>query len=132
VPAGTCEDDRVVEHAAVDRAWERYRAAIEQMAQLDNGRGEVQVPAKHNRLVDQMRAQRSVLGTSEAGRKAISSLLSDPRAVVRLWAAGDALAWDEESARQVLEDLRDSPSAVGLHAVSAKYTLREFDAGRLA
>lgn len=120
----------MAEHTVVDRAWERYRSALEQMAELDNGIGEVQSPAKHNRLVDEMRAQHSVLRSSEAGRNAIASLLSDSRAAVRVWAAGDVLAWDEQSARQVLEALRDSPD-VGLHAVSAKYTLREFDAGRL-
>ena len=112
--------------SAVDRAWEHYRSALEQLASLDNGAGEVASPAEHNQLVNELRSHRSALGSSAVGRAAVEGLLTNPRAVVRLWAASDALAWNEQAARPVLEELRDSPD-VGLHATSAKYTLREFD-----
>lgn len=120
----------MVDAVEIKQAWDTYRSALERMAELDNGRGEIRSVSEHNRLVNEMRAQRSVLRSSEAGRTAIVSLLTDSRLVVRLWAAGDALAWEEQSARPVLEALRDSAD-VGLHAVSAKYTLIEFEAGRL-
>lgn len=46
------------------------------------------------------------------------------------WASGHALFWDEDKARSVLEALRDDPGA-GVVTLEAKYTLREFDRGRL-
>ena len=46
---------------------------------------------------------------------------------VRMSAAW-SLSWDEAQARQVLGELEAGP---GLAAVDAKWTLREFDRGRL-
>jgi hypothetical protein len=56
--------------------------------------------------------------------------MGDPRPVVRAWASGHALFWDEAKARSVLEALRDDPRG-GLVSVDAKYTLREFEKGNL-
>jgi hypothetical protein len=41
-----------------------------------------------------------------------------------------SLTWNEDAARRVLEGIRDADQS--LRAVTAKYTLREWDAGRLS
>lgn len=115
----------------VERASAVYRDTLLKMAEMSGGKGAVAAPRSWNRLVNRLETQRLVLSMSETGRAAISALLDHPRPTVRLWAAADALRWDEPRARQVLESLRDSPDDVGLHSTSARYTLKEYDAGRL-
>jgi hypothetical protein len=56
-------------------------------------------------------------------------LISDDNPTVRQWSAGNALAWDEPTARAELERLAAQPH--GLGGFEAEITLREFDAGRL-
>ena len=84
---------------------------------------------RQNRLVNDLQRHRLKVQATPEGRQAISTLLTDDRALVRLWAASHALFWDESAARFVLEELRDG--SYGLSSVSARYTLLEFDAGRL-
>lgn len=55
-------------------------------------------------------------------------MVHDPNPTVRGWAAAHSLFWDEATARAELEA---QTASEGLGAVDAKYTLREFDRGRL-
>jgi hypothetical protein len=115
----------------ISRASAVYQETLLKMAELSGDKGAVAAPRSWNRLVNRLETQRLVLSMSEAGRAVVSALLDHPRPTVRLWAAAAALRWDEQRARQVLETLRDSPAEFGLHATSARYTLTEYDAGRL-
>jgi len=115
----------------VERASAVYRDTLLKMAELCGDKGATDSPRSWNRLVNRLETQRLALSMSETGRAAISALLDHPHPTVRVWAAAAALHWDEQRARQVLESLRDSPEEVGLHATDARYTLKEYDAGRL-
>ena len=112
------------------RAFERYAAALEQMAVLPSAAGVAESPRRWNQLVNELQRQQLFLRETASGRRAISRLMDDPRPVVREWAAVHALFWEETRARSVLEALRDDPE-VGVHSINAKYTLIEFDGGRL-
>jgi hypothetical protein len=100
------------------------------MAELPSQAGVAESPRRWNRLANELQRQRLILRGSPLGQQAISALMDDPRPVVRAWASGHALLWDEDKARSVLEALRDDPD-VGVVSIDAKYTLSEFDKGRL-
>ena len=85
-------------------------------------------PTKWNRLADRLQALHLQLRDSPEGRVGISALISHPNETVRSHAAAHALFWDEPVARAELERLAGGH---GLVAVTAKYTLLEYDAGRL-
>ncbi len=114
----------------VERAIERYTATLEAMAELPSEADVAGSPRRWNRLANELQRQRLILSQTSSGQQAISALMGDPRPVVRVWAAGHALFWDGARARSVLEALRDDPH-VGVYSVDAKYTLIEFDKGRL-
>jgi hypothetical protein len=113
-----------------DADIELYQAILLRMAAQADPNGVVDRPAPWNKLVDQLQRVQLKIRESERGRAAISGLLDHESPTVRCWAAGHAVFWDEAQARAVLAALSANPD-VGLTAVSAKYTLREFDAGRL-
>jgi hypothetical protein len=69
-----------------------------------------------------------ILKLSKEGRDGLISLMSDADAGVRCTAAARSLAWDPERARRILEEVRD---ADGPGAFEAKWTLIEYDKGRL-
>jgi hypothetical protein len=102
------------------------------MAELVGENGHQDNPRRWNRLVDQWLADREELEQSADGRAAIAALMDDPRPAVRLWSAAAVLFWDPESARPTLTEIRDAPMRYDLHSITAKHTLLEFDAGRLA
>ncbi|HEX9695408.1 MAG TPA: hypothetical protein VGB64_03735 [Actinomycetota bacterium] len=85
-------------------------------------------PEEANRLLREQHALYKQMRESTAGRAAISALLTDEAAAVRLSAATHSLAWDHERAEKVLEDLQQESS---LLAVDAKWTLRSFRIGKL-
>ena len=62
------------------------------------------------------------------GRAGIERLTRHPLPGVRLLAASECLAWAPDIATPVLEELERGPT---LHAVSAKYTLKEYRSGTL-
>lgn len=113
-------------------AAERYVQTLEEMADLVGEQGHTDATRRWDRLVAQLDDERAALEDSAAGRDAITALLADPRPTVRLWSAAAALFWDPEQARPVLEEIREAPLAYGLHSITAKHTLLEFDAGRLS
>ena len=81
-----------------------------------------------NRIFDRLHAVAKELRRTPAGRAGLESLTSHELAGVRLLAATECLAWSAEVAVPVLEQVERSG---GLHAVSAKYTLRSYRAGTL-
>ncbi len=81
-----------------------------------------------NRLFNQAQALHLILRERPDGREGISALLASDVETVQMSAAAWSLSWDEARARQVLTELE---AADGLVAVDAKWTLREFDRGRL-
>jgi len=62
------------------------------------------------------------------GRAVVRRLSVDANPRIRLWAAADMIAWDPEGGRAILARLRDSGGAGSLEA---KWTLIEYDSGRL-
>ncbi len=87
-------------------------------------------PSGANHMFDQVHATAKTLSATEDGQAAISSLLTDDDVAVRLCAATYSLRWNEGPARTVLEDIRDNDQS--LHSMTARYTLKEWDAGRLS
>ncbi len=86
-------------------------------------------PKIANRWVDKMHKAYKQLRESEQGREAITTLLSDPNVDVRAWAASHVLRWAPQTARPVLEQIRD---AKGRCSFDAEMVLREFDKGTLS
>ena len=84
--------------------------------------------AKANPLFDRLQQIYKQLRTDNAGRDGISALMDDPNVGVRVMAATHALPWAPAKASKVLESIQSEP---GLHAVSAKSTLKSFREGRL-
>jgi len=83
---------------------------------------------KANPLFDRLHVLFKQLRTEQSGRDAIAALMDDPATGVRLMAAGHSLAWAPEKAIRALETIE---AGHGLHAVTAKYTLKSFREGRL-
>lgn len=81
-----------------------------------------------NKAADQVHRSYKRLRETEEGRAGIVALMSDPDPHVRLVAAAHSLFWDEETARAVLEALRDGD---GPGSFEAKHTLLAFEKGTL-
>ena len=118
----------VVQSGAVtpEIAVVKYTETLEAMAALGEG---TSVSAKWNRLVRANHDAYLVLRESDDGRRVIETGMDHEAATVRVWAAGHVLLWNEAAARPVHAALVE---AGGLASVSAEYTLREFDRGRLS
>lgn len=81
-----------------------------------------------NKAFDENHQAYKVLRQSPAGRAAITRLMTHPNIGVRLLAATHSLANAPDEAIGVLESIE---AEGGLHAVSAKYTLRSYRLGTL-
>lgn len=81
-----------------------------------------------NRAFDEYHRLYTLLRGTAEGRQGITELMAHSNVGVRLLAATDSLFWSPEEAVSALESIEAGP---GLHAVSAKYTLRSFRAGTL-
>ena len=81
-----------------------------------------------NAVFDRNQKSHLALRDSPEGRAGITALVTHENRGVRLTAASHALAWDPAKAVPALEALEAS---VGLHSVTAKYTLRSFRSGTL-
>jgi hypothetical protein len=112
-------------------ALERGRRTLGEMADLVGDRGHRDNARRWDQLVDQWLAHRRVLSQSEEGRAALSAMMADPRPAVRLWSAAAVLFWDDDAARPILTEIRDSPATYDLHSITAKHTLLGFEAGTL-
>lgn len=119
------DDWPVMERSVVE--WrDQYREAL---VEIDAIRlAEDGDARRHNRHVDRMQQAYLALRQTAEGRAVISGFIDDPIPTVALWAATQALFWDERRARARLASF-----VVGQdrHAFDAEVTLREFDAGRL-
>lgn len=103
----------------------QYRETIlEQQRALNEGNAR-----KANRLYDRLLEMRQVLTATEEGRARITDMMmTDRELAVVLHAATDTLFWSPREARRVLKRIERKN---GDGALTAKYTLQEFDAGRL-
>jgi hypothetical protein len=81
-----------------------------------------------NRLFDRLHELAGELRSTDAGRRGIATMIRDPNVGVRLIAASHSLAWAPAEAIGALEEIERGR---GLHSVSAKYTLKAFQEGRL-
>jgi hypothetical protein len=101
---------------------DRYQKVLERWdaAQAD--------ASKANVLFDEAHSLAKELRQTPEGRLGIQALMAHPIIGVRLMAAADSLPFDADQAIPVLESIEAGP---GLHAVSAKYTIRMFRAGKL-
>ncbi len=81
-----------------------------------------------NRIFDRLHALAKELRQAPAGRAGLLALASHEIQGVRLLEATECLAWSPEVAVPTLEAIEGS---VGLHAVSANYTLKSYRAGIL-
>ena len=111
---------------------QRYKQTLSDMADLVGEQGHTDNERRWSRLVGELHDARAELDASADGRAAIAGMLTDTRPTVRLWSAAAVLFWDEALARPALEELRESPGRYGLHSITAKHTLLEYDAGRLS
>jgi hypothetical protein len=85
-------------------------------------------PKKANKIFKKRQTLYKRLRESDAGRQAIVQLVYDRLPCVRLIAATDALAWAPEESIPILEQLATDD---GIYGLDARYTLREYRAGRL-
>lgn len=85
-------------------------------------------PRQQHRWFDRLHKTYKALRSSEQGRQRLVELLDDGDMSVRCWAAAHSLDYVSERARRILEIIRDDN---GPCSMSAKYTLIEYDAGRL-
>jgi len=85
--------------------------------------------AKANRCADALHEHYVALRQTQAGKEAIAALMCDEDPNVRLCAARHSLEWAPDAARAALEQLRDGGGLMGL---TAEYTLKEYEKGRLA
>jgi hypothetical protein len=117
----------VVGDASVAELLAQYRATLTEMhSQRVEAGGK---PRSWNRLVDRMQRIHLLLRESDEGRAGITELaLNGENETVRGWSALNALAWDPARVRPVLEA---QAAERGLRALTARTTLKEFDAGRL-
>jgi hypothetical protein len=81
-----------------------------------------------NKVFDENHEIYKLLRTTPEGREGIAKLMEHPNVGVRLLAATDSLGWAPDEASGVLEAIE---RGVGLHAVTAKYTLRSYRSGQL-
>lgn len=100
----------------------RYRALAVEWDEASNE------PKRANQLFDQLRSLYLDLRERLEGREATTGLLDDPVTGVRLASATHSLAWTGARAEQVLHEIEKGP---GLHAVTAKWTLRSYRSGTL-
>jgi hypothetical protein len=121
-----------VTEGATTAQVERYRQTLSDMADLVGEQGHTDNERRWSRLVGELQDARAELQPTADGRAAIAGLMTDARPTVRLWSAAAVLFWDEALARPTLEELRESPARYGLHSITAKHTLLEYDAGRLS
>ena len=109
--------------STIDDLLHRFRETA-----IANAEWALRDPEKANRAYYEGLACYKVLKDTEQGRKGIIELMDDEDPYVRLVAAAHSLQWAPKAARRVLEELRDSD---GPGAFSAKWTLIEYDKGRL-
>ena len=81
-----------------------------------------------NPLFERLHVVYKQLREVEPGRNGIAALMDHSCVGVQLMAASHSLAWAPEKAAAVLNKIAAGP---GLHAVTAKYTLRSFRDGNL-
>jgi hypothetical protein len=85
-------------------------------------------PADANKVFDENHSIYKQLREHEEGRLCIARLMAHESPAVRLLAATHSLAWQPEPAAETLEAIEREG---GLRAVTAKWTLRSYRAGKL-
>jgi hypothetical protein len=85
-----------------------------------------------NKLFEEAHAQFKLLRESDEGRAGIAALMRDPNPYVASTAAAHCLLWEPDAATTVLEAMEESEDVPWQVQISAKYTLKEWGAGRLS
>jgi hypothetical protein len=109
-----------------------YRATLARWGEESERLGQRGAVGRANKLFEQTHTQFKVLRESEKGRAGITALMHDPNPYVASSAAAHSLLWEPEAATAVLEALERSGDVPGQVQISAKYTLKEWRAGRLS
>ena len=107
---------------AIAQLLVQYRKAADRTDDLSD-------TANQNQAADQIHECYKRLRETDDGKAGIISLMSDPSAHVRAWAAAHSLQWVPDQARGVLESLCEDN--VFPYSFDAKMTLEEFENGRL-
>lgn len=81
-----------------------------------------------NVIFDRLHSIAKTLRATPAGRAGLEALIDHSQQGVRLLAASESLAWHADAGIAALEAIEAQD---GLHAVSAKYTLRSYRANTL-
>jgi hypothetical protein len=84
-----------------------------------------------NKLFDRSHAQFKILRGSQEGRDGITALMNDSNPYVASTAAAHSLLWAPELAAAALETLEASETTPWQVQITAKYTLKEWRAGKL-
>jgi hypothetical protein len=109
-----------------------HRDTIVRWGEESERLGERGAVLRANKLFDRTHAQFKVLRETEEGRAGITALMHDANPFVASTAAAHSLLWEPETATAVLEALEASEDVLGQVQISAKYTLKEWRAGRLS
>jgi hypothetical protein len=112
----------VISDASVPDLVEAYEETARRWGQLQSD------SAQANRVFEENHAIYKRLRDEREGQSAISRLRGDESEAVRLLAATHSLAWEPDAA---VETLRAIKEGGGLVSVTAKYTLRSYESGKL-
>jgi hypothetical protein len=118
---------------AYDRvARAEHRETLVRWGQESERLDERSAVGRSNELFEESHAQFKVLRESDEGRAGIAALMHDPNPYVASTAAAHSLLWTPDAAIAVLEAMEGSKDVPWQVQISAKYTLKEWRAGRLS
>lgn len=110
-------------------AAERYTALLREWCAIPTAEYR-----RANAVFEDLHAEYKRVRDTPDGRAAIEALMTDPNLCVRVAASISALKWNSEVAVSVLRDvavMEGEWEQIGKTAMNAKYSLREWEAGRL-
>jgi hypothetical protein len=114
--------ERTVDPKSQDDLLAAYETTAERWSSLQSNAGAA------NAVFDENHRLYKLLRVEPDGRDGIAKLMSHRDVGVKLVAAAHTLGWNPADASEVLEAIEQGP---GLHAVTAKYTLRSYRSGTL-
>jgi hypothetical protein len=109
-----------------------HRETVVRWGEESERLGERRAVRRANELFERTHVQFKILRESQEGRAGITALMHDPNPYVASTGAAHSLLWEPEAATAVLEALETAEDVPGQVQISAKYTLKEWRAGRLS